>query len=293
MITVKREIKYFIVFIMFVIAFVIALNKSQFAHSFRSAEPEYDFREFETTYNKKMNFTKIKLLYEVNNKQTITQQINELLNKYDLEMLNRDDQESYSVSLIEFPKDIFLEVMEELRKIEGLQEEKVETSSYENYIIDVEENLENKELLKETIQNELGKKFGLNPERVREYNSMLNRVQTQIDSLKGQKEIIKKNKNNNLLMLQIVKKGDSGINLSLILSRFWDLLKYMIILLIIFSIILVILYLFMDLTMRLLKIMGVKTPHGSGKYNYNSGYGRKVKRVYKDKHSKHRNSKGD
>jgi len=51
----------------------------------------------------------------------------------------------------------------------------------------------------------------------------------------------------------------------------------------------------MDLTMKMLRLMGVKTTReNSSSYNYNSRYGRKVKRVYKDKHdSDKKHDKGE
>ncbi|MDN5353562.1 MAG: hypothetical protein PWQ09_318 [Candidatus Cloacimonadota bacterium] len=289
MITVKREIKYFIVFVMFVVAFIIALNKSQFAQSFTTSDPNYDFRNFENIYERKMNYTKIRMTFKVTDKQKVTQSLTDIFSKYEMNILNREDQGGYSVSIVEFPDEIYADVMRELRQIEGLEEEKVETPPQDSYMINIEENLENKKLLKETIQKELSSKFSLNPERVRDYNSMLNRVQAQIDSLKSKKELMKQNKEKNLLFLKVIKQSSNEINLSSILSRFWSLIKYMVILLLIFSIILIILFLFMDLTMKMLRIIGVKTSHGSSSsYNYNSGYGRKVKRVYKDKHDSNR-----
>lgn len=294
MIAVKREIKFFVVFIMFIIAFIIALNKSEFAQSFSTSSPGYDFKDFETSYENKMNFTKIKLLYKVQDKQAVKQKLADIFSKYEMKILNRDDQGDYSVSIVEFPDDIYAEVMKEMRQIPGLEEEKVETPPQDNYLVNIEENLDNKKLLKETIQKELSSKFSLNPERVRDYNSMLSRVQAQIDSLQSRKKLMKMNQEQNLMLLKVVKKSSNKINLSLILARFWSLIKYMLILLIIFSIILVILYLFMDLTMKLLRLLGVKTPRGSSSYNYNSSYGRKVKRVYKDKNdSEKKHKKGE
>jgi hypothetical protein len=295
MITVKREIKYFVVFIMFIVAFIIALNKSQFAQSFSTAGPSYDFKGFENIYEKKMNYTKIKMTFEVKDKPEVTQKLTDIFSKYEMNVLNRDDQGDYSVSIVEFPDDIYAKVMKELRQVKGLEEEKVETPPQDSYLVNIDENLENKKLLKETIQKELSSKFSLNPERVRDYNSMLNKVQAQIDSLNSKKELMKQNKEKNLLLLKVIKYSTNKINLSSILSRFWSLIKYMLILLIIFSIILIILYLFMDLTMKMLRLMGVKTPRGtSSSYNYNSRYGRKVKRVYKDKHdSDKKHDKGE
>ncbi|HCX72861.1 MAG TPA: hypothetical protein DHM37_04000, partial [Candidatus Cloacimonas sp.] len=117
MITVKREIKYFIVFVMFVVAFIIALNKSQFAQSFTTSDPNYDFRNFENIYERKMNYTKIRMTFKVTDKQKVTQSLTDIFSKYEMNILNREDQGGYSVSIVEFPDEIYADVMRELRQI--------------------------------------------------------------------------------------------------------------------------------------------------------------------------------
>lgn len=287
MVRLRRNTKYFIVLLMFIVSIFIGLEQSNFLKSFRQKAPSIKLTVFQKTYDKASNSKKIKMVFNVEEISVPVSELNDVLSEYNIFTRNSDSKSNYTVSILEFPDSLFTDVMTDLRKIKGLTEEKVKTPEDVSFDIDIEEHLNNKIIVKERIKESL-KNPRLNQESIERLRFSLNSVQTSIDSLNNQKTIQDRNRTFNLLFLTILQKSDRAYTVMRIAKSFGKFIGYFLIYMVAFTIILFILFFIMNFILKLMAALGLRTARGTSKgYNYSYGsYGRKVKRVYKGKKEK-------
>ena len=287
MVRLRRNTKYFIIGIMFIVSIFIGLERSRFLKSFRHTAQSINLSDFQKTYDKASNSKKIKMVFNVEEISVPVSELNGVLSEYNIFTRNSDSKSNYTVSILEFPDSLFTGVMSDLRKIKGLTEEKVKTPEDVSFDIDIEEHLNNKIIVRERIKESL-KNPRLNQESIERLRFSLNSVQTSIDSLNNRKTIQERNKNFNLLFLTILQKSGRTYTAMRIVKSFGIFIGYFIIYMVAFIILLFILFFLMHSILKLMSVLGLRTARGTSKgYNYSYGsYGRKVKRIYKGKKEK-------
>ena len=287
MVRLRRNTKYFIIGIMFIVSIFVGLERSRFLKSFRQTAPSINLSDFQKTYDNAYNSKKIKMVFNVEEINVPVSELNGVLSEYSIFTKNSDSKSNYTVSILEFPDSLFTDVMSDLREIKGLTEEKVKTPEDVSFDIDIEEHLNNKIIVRERIKESL-KNPRLNQDSIERLRFSLNSVQTSIDSLNNQKTIQERNRTFNLLFLTILRKSGRTYTAMRIAKSFGIFLGYFLIYMVAFTILLLILFFMMNIILKLMSALGLRTARGTSKgYNYSYGsYGRKVKRVYKGKKEK-------
>ena len=287
MVRLRRNTKYFIIGIMFIVSIFVGLERSRFLKSFRQTAPSINLSDFQKTYDNAYNSKKIKMVFNVEEINVPVSELNGVLSEYSIFTKNSDSKSNYTVSILEFPDSLFTDVMSDLREIKGLTEEKVKTPEDVSFDIDIEEHLNNKIIVRERIKESL-KNPRLNQDSIERLRFSLNSVQTSIDSLNNQKTIQERNRTFNLLFLTILQKSDRTYTAMRIAKSFGIFLGYFLIYMVALTILLLILFFMMNIILKLMSALGLRTARGTSKgYNYSYGsYGRKVKRVYKGKKEK-------
>ena len=287
MVRLRSNTKYFIIGIMFIVSIFIGLERSRFLKSFRQTAPSINLSDFQKTYDKASNSKKIKMVFNVEDKNIPVSELDEVISEYNIIDKKSDSKSNYAVSILEFPDSLFTDVMSDLREIKGLTEEKVKTPEDVSFDIDIEEHLNNKIIVRERIKESL-KNPRLNQDSIERLRFSLNSVQTSIDSLNNRKTIQERNRTFNLLFLTILQKSGRTYTAMRIVKSFGIFLGYFLIYMVAFTIFLFFLFFMMNSILKLMSKLGLRTARGTSKgYNYSYGsYGRKVKRVYKGKKEK-------
>ena len=286
----RRETKFFIIFIIFFISFYFSAKWSHIFSGFKTKQIrpnlEYALRIFDTAQNHK----KIKIMITEGKEENNIDSISSIVSKYG-EIKFSEKKPLYFTAVIQIPDSLYNDFIMQIRSIKIPREENVISTSNEKINIDIKEHLQNAILAKETVINALKSKR-LTPERFKNYQNQLSTIQAEIDSLKNLNIISKLNTQYDLILLSTYK-DISVNNLSSSLKKF---LIALIVSMVILSVIGFILYFFVVLILFLMKKVGIKTAtssSGSYKYNYNKGYYgksgiKRVKRIYKDKESSQR-----
>jgi len=217
---------------------------------------------------------KVKISYLAKDKNITLKDFNSIISDHKLKtLLSLQENEIHSMvlqgSIIDFN-----EIIGKLRNIEGIESERIFKNPNFNFDIDVDEHLQNKIATKIKLKDMMAKSSL--PDRVREFNSQLEKVQTQIDSLRSSKSKQAELKNEFVLNINIIQIRNAGISTLTIVKNF--LITFLASLFIMF-ILFIIFYYFAELFLRLMKLVGIETVHSTTGYQYNRH--KKVKRVYK------------
>ena len=290
MVKIRKGTKYFIIFLIFFMSFYVATKYSHILSGFSSQMVTPNLTKANGLFNKSQNYKKIKIVIPEAKEENVADKIISVITKYDeIKIKYNEKKQYYYTTILEIPDSLYRNFITDLRSIKMPSEENLVTSSNGNLKIDIKEHLENAFITKETIKKELTTKR-LTPDRLKNYQKELTAIQTQIDSLKNLESITKNNINKNVVLLSIYKNikvnpladASKKFFISLFVSVF------------LFSVVGIILYLFITLILLIMRKMGLKTATGGGSgkysYNYNKGYYgsrgiKKIKRVYKDKPS--------
>ena len=287
MIRLRRSTKYFIVVAVFVVSILVGLDKSKLHKNFGEKKSNVNVTTASELFKKAGHFKKIKMSFYPKDYQAARKTIANELGKKGITRKFWDSTPNYMILVSEVPDSCSSEIISKLRNIQGLSEDKIYTDSDQDILINVEEHLKNKKLVKERIKSDLSNSNRrMTEDGIARLERSLSRIQTEIDSLSNQVEIHKRKKEHNLLFVTAIKQDTK----SSMKHTIQDFILTTVVMIISLTIALVIFYFLLVGLLRLMKKLGIRTAQESGKYSYNYnkyyGYGsrnKRVKRIYKDK----------
>ena len=286
----RRETKFFIIFIIFFISFYLAAKWSHIFSGFKNRQVRPNLEYAMKLFNNARNYKKIKIIITEGKEDNNIDAINSLVSKYG-KTIYVEKKPLYFTAIIQIPDSLYSDFITNLRQIKMPNEENIITTPHKTTKIDIKEHLQNAILAKETIITALKSKR-ISPDRFTNYQKQLNKIQAEIDSLKSIDTSTKINSKQNIVLLSAYK----NINVNNLSTSIKVFMLALIASMIALSILGFILYFFTALILFLMKKVGIKTAtasSGSYKYNYNKGYYgksgiKRVKRIYKDKESPQR-----
>ncbi len=279
MFRVRKEIKLILVVFTILFSIYLGFKRSNLDKFFVQNDVEIDMNTANNIFKNSFNNNKIRFEYHVEDLTEINSLIADV-NK--TEILYLEIKSNYNLMVFEAPSETSDKLLTKLRNISGISNENIQRAGPVIESTDLKESLNNNQIAKKRIQNLIND--SVSPDRIQRFRSQLDIIQAKIDSLSIQKDIQKHNAEFDIIMLSAVKNinGNTALRGSInifILTTFASL-----VLLIIGFIISYYIFVFMH---KLMTVLGIRTSRRSGSsynYNYNKkGYGRKTKRIYKDK----------
>jgi len=292
----KKSTKYVIVIVIIVVAIYFAARLSDIQNIFdhKIAVVKIDDSRAEDVFENAGNDKKIKLLYSTSNLIEFNSALQKIYGKYNINPQYANDTRNYYVSVFDFADSLSDLVMADLRGLERLNQEFLDSADPDKFKINIEDHIENKERVKRTLENKIDNAVLLTEDRISKYNENLTNIQLEIDSLRNKQNIIKSLIDNKLVYVASLYQ-DSSQQLTLRTRRInmvKNFLLYFLAFLIISILILVVANYFFIMIFKLMHLLGIKTARSSsggsnyGGSSYKSRYyyrrPKKVKKIYKD-----------
>ena len=278
----RKEVK--LILVVFTIAFSIFLGvkRSNLDKLFVQTDAKIDMSVANKIFENSFNKNKILFEYQVKDLKEMDSFLSKINKTENTNTLYSEIRGNYNLVVFEVPVDTTDLLLTKLRSISGITNENIQRSGINIENMDLKENLNNNQIAKRRIQNLISN--SVSPDRIIRFRSQLDIIQTRIDSLSIQKEIQQHNSEFDIIMLSAIKSMNGTAALRRGMSIFLLTTIASLILLIIG---LIICYYIFILMYKLMLAFGIKTSKGSrSSYNYyynKKGYGRKTKRIYKDK----------
>jgi len=274
MIKLKKGTKLFIVVLILMLSVFFSYKYTHLGDILGSRNQKLELPETVEIFNESSVEKKVKVSYLSKDNKLTLKEVNQIIGEFKMEtIISLQDKNIHSLvlqgSLIDFN-----EIIGKLRNLDGLEAERVFKNPNFKFDINVEEHLQNKIATKVKIKDMM-EKSSL-PDRVREFNVQLEKVQTSIDSLRSNKKKQAELKNEFILNVNIAQLKNTGLSTLTIVKSF--MLTFLASLFGMF-ILFIIFYYFAELFLKLMKLVGIETVHSTSGYQYNRH--KKVKRVYK------------
>lgn len=282
MFRIRKEMKLFLVIFTISLSLYLGIKRSNLDKIFVQADVKIDLSTVNDIFENSFNNKKIRFEYQMEDLTEINSLLSEIRKMDHSNILYSEQKSIYNLFVFEIPSDISDEIIIRLRSIVGISNESIQKAGMVTVNTNLKENLNNNQIAKKRIQNLINE--SVSPDRITSFRNQLDIVQAKIDSLSIQEEIQKHNAEFDIVMLSAVKNINGNAVLRSSMSIF---LLTTIASLILIIVGLIISYYIFVLMYKLMLILGIRTSRGgSSSYNYNynkRGYGRKVKRIYKDK----------
>jgi hypothetical protein len=283
MIRLKNDAKFVIILLIFIISVYFGYKSSNVMSIFLPRSVNIDKKTAETIFENAEHQRKITLNYNIADDKNIRNSISDLIFKEDVETKYADSKPEYQVYILEIPRKNIEANIKELRQLDGLIAEHINTDSEMKMDTNIKENLENQELTKKRIQELIAKTNS--PQSLEKFHKDLENSQVKIDSLNNYVSIQERLMDHDLLYITSVNSHSTRVSAKMVI---WKFVTTTISAMIFLAACLIAFYYIMVLFSFIMNAMGIKTSRESGKssnynYNYNKrSYGRKVKRIYKD-----------
>ena len=259
----------------------LGIKRSNLDKIFIQSDVKIDLSKADDIFENSFNNKKIRFEFHVDDLTEINTLLTDVSTMDNANILHSELKSTYNLSVFEIPIDTSDDVVSKLRSIDGISNESIQKAGMVMVNTNLKENLNNNQIAKKRIQKLINE--SVSPDRITSFRNQLDMVQAKIDSLGIQEEIQKHNAEFDIIMLSAVRNINGNAALRSSLSVF-ILTTIASLLLIIVG--LIISYYIFVLMYKLMLVLGIRTSRGSSSnynYNYNKkGYGRKVKRVYKD-----------
>jgi len=281
MFRIRKEMK--LVLVVFIILFSIYLGvkRSNLDKIFIQADVEIDLSAANDIFENSFNNNKIYFEYQVEDLIEINSLLSEINKMENTSTLYSETKGNYNLIVFEVPAETSGELLSKLKNVVGISNENIQRAGLVLESTDLKENLFNNQIAKKRIQNLIND--SVSPERITSFRKQLDVIQAKIDSLSIQKDIQKHNAEFDIILLSAIKRINGNAALRSSMSVFILTTIASLTLLIIG---LIISYYIFVLMYKLMLVLGIRTSRGSSSnysYNYNKGYGRRTKRIYKDK----------
>ncbi len=300
MISLRRKYKMYIVIGIVLLSIFIALRFSNVMDVFGKKQvTNFDKLEVTKNFDKKGNFRKIEISYQVRNYKDFTQKINEIKSEFDVEEEFFDDEKGkYCITVLNFPDSVATDVIARLRDIPGSNDFQIETQKTPPPL-NIEDHKLNYEFMKERLQRSM--EMTTTADNLARLEVRMSKVQASIDSLNRVEEHYLNNKETATALVKVLISASAG---STVLQKVLSFVKNFVLAFIFLTVLFFLIYFGLAIILRLMSYFGIHTSRssGSGGYNYynKKGYGsyggyggyggygsygrrRKVKRIYKNK----------
>ncbi len=280
----RRDTKFVIVLLIFFISIYAGYKRSNIVNLFLPKQTSIDRREAVKVFENTKNVRKITMEFRTENDSEIRQSINDLIFQEDVYTKYSDSKKSYQIYILELPHEKLENEINKFRQLDGLEAEHIISDSDVVMDANVKENLENHLITKNRLQELISKTSS--PQSLAKFQSDLERTQAKIDSLNSYVSKQERVMNYDLLYITSINTGGVSVSAKRVIWKFVSV-SFLCMIFLIFCLI-ILYFLTLGLT-NLMSVMGIRTARsgrGSSNYNYNnykSSYGRKVKRIYKDK----------
>lgn len=281
MIRLRKDTRFFIIFIVFIISIYFGYKSSNIIHLFLPQQNKIDTKEANKIFEAASNQRKVTLEY-IEAAQTRSM-INELIFQDDISTKYSDSKKNYQIYIIEIPHEKLKTEINKLRQLQGLVAEHIKTDSEMKLDTNVKENLENHKITKKRLQELIAKTSS--PQSLDKFQSDLERTQVKIDSLNNFVSRQEHLMNYDLMYIKSINSSGAGLSARMVI---WNFVKRTFGSMLFLVACLIAFYYIMVLFTYLMNVMGIKSSRGgrgSSNYNYNynkRSYGRKVKRIYKN-----------
>ncbi len=292
----KKSTKYIIAIIIIAASIYIAARLSDIQNIFNQKiiNISIDDNRAEEVFANAANDKKIKLLYSTSDLKTFNINLQKIYGKFNIYPLYANNTYNYYVSVFDFPDSLSDRIMTDLRNLNKLNQEFLDSADPDKYKINIEDHIKNKERVKRTLENKIDNAILLTEDRISKYNENLTKIQLEIDSLRNQQKIIKSLADNKLVYIASLYQ-DASQQFTLRTRRIniiKNFLLYFLAFLLISILLLIIGNYFFLLLFKLMRLLGIRTSRSSsggysyGGYSYKSRYyyrrPKKVKKIYKD-----------
>lgn len=280
MFRIRKEIKFILIIFIILFSILLGIKKSNLDKIFVPDVVEIDMSKAKDIFENSLNNNKIRFDYHVEDLSEINSLLVEVNEIENTNILYSEIKSKYNLIVFEVSTGISNKILTKLRSITGICNENIQRSGIITGNTDLKENLNNNQIAKIRIQNLIND--SVSPDRIERFRSQLDVIQAKIDSLSIQKDIQKHNAEFNIIMISAINNINGNTALRRNVNVFFLTTFVSLLLLIIGFIIIFYIFVLMN---KLLLTLGIRTSRGSNSsYNYHSrGYGRKTKRIYKDK----------
>lgn len=281
----RRDTKYVIILLVIFISVYLGMKRSNLNDAFTRKQVRIDTSSAEKIFENSTTIMKIQMKFNLKDLETINTVLSEIFIKEDISIKLSETKGNHQMIIFEYPNTLRETILLQLRNVEGFASENIRSIPSSSFNANIKENLKNNQLAKIRIQELINK--STSPDRLAEFRIQLDRVQATIDSLMHQNIIQKHNEKYDVIMITFIKQTNGDINLKQSIKTF-VLTTFVVLVILIIGLIFV--YYVTILLIKLMAAMGIKTTRSSsGSYSYNykrKGYGRKIKRIYKDEDDK-------
>ncbi|MCF7793453.1 MAG: DUF4349 domain-containing protein [Candidatus Cloacimonetes bacterium] len=285
----RKETKLIIVLFIFLVSIYVGYKSSHITRIFLPKQTTVDTKEADKLFENAKNQRKITMQFRSKDDTQIRNLINELTFMDGVTTKYSDSKKNYQLFILEVPNQKIENEIKKLRQLPGLESEHIKSSTGVGVDTNVKENLENYKITKNRLQDLINKTSS--PLSLAKFQADLERAQSKIDSLNSFVAMQERLVDHDILYISSINQTASSVSPKKVIWKF----VYVTILTMLFLILcFVLLYLLTVAITNLMSAMGIRTSRGSGssstyKYgDYKSSYGRKVKRIYKDKDGKRR-----
>lgn len=282
----RRDTKLMIALFIFLVSIYVGYKSSNIKRIFLPKQVTVNTKEADKIFENAKNQRKITMLFRSMDDSQIRATINDLTLKNDILTKYSDSKKNYQIFILEIPNKNAEAEIKKLRQLPGLEAEHIKSSAEASIDTNVKENLENYKLTKSRLQQLINKTTS--PMSLAKFQADLEKAQAKIDSLNNLVSMQQRFLENDLLYITSINDSAGLVSFQKVIWKF----VYVTILTMMFLILcLVLLYLLTIGLLNLMSVMGIRTSRSSDsstyKYgDYKSNYGRKVKRIYKDKDGK-------
>lgn len=281
MIRLRRGTKYFIIVLVFVISVLSGLSRANLGKAFSPSRERIDVRRAEDIFQKADNNRKYVVEYGHEELEPIYKSVQSILDTNEIDTKIMEKRAEYFVAVFSLPNEMNNEIMNQLRGIEGFEQEKLSSPQRADFELDIDQHLQDRRLVKSRLESELTETRLLSEDRIERLSNQLTRVQTEIDSLRSLSQKRRVDQNRDLVMIKGVQKTTEQLNTFVGEVKVFSITT--LITLVSLIVLLLVFYFIFVAVLQVMNMVGIRTIRGSsGGYNYSrSGYGRKVKRIYK------------
>ncbi|MFC1898510.1 hypothetical protein ACFLYJ_02950 [Candidatus Cloacimonadota bacterium] len=282
MIRLRKDTKFIIILLIVVISLYLGYRRSGIKGAFFPAPTRVDTSVADKMFGNLRNNRKVLLKYNVSDQTEAKEKINEISFSDNITIKYSDIKSNYIVQILEIPKQEFQDVILDLRSIEGLSVENVQTGKAIMVDENIQESIKNNQIAKKRIQELINKTNS--PESMNRFKQELEETQAKIDSLQNLTSMNNLYLDNDIYYITVIKEVEPSKTLKKASIEFVLTTFVMMIIIIVGLIVFFVIYSALSSLMNALGIKSSRGGRGSSNYNYNynkRSYGRKVKRIYK------------
>ncbi len=283
MFRIRKEMKLVLIVGTILFSLYLGIKRSNLDKIFVQADLKIDLTTANEIFENSFNNNKIKFEYQVEDLTEINTLLAEIHKTENTITLYSEIKNNYNLTVMEVLAETSDGILLRLRDVIGLNNENIQRAGMIKISTDLKENLNNNQIAKKRIQNLINE--SVSPDRLTSFRSQLDIIQAKIDSLSIQEDIQKHNAEFDIIILSAIKNVSGNAVLRSSMSIF--LLTTIASLILLIAGLIISYYIFV-LMHKLMLVLGIRTSRGgASNYNYSKkGYGRKVKRIYKDKDGK-------